>query len=525
MHLHSTYKPSLPPLIVDYLNEKEVLEPFYSFSPSIDGLSKAATQRKAFPVNREVLVQQLKLQSEKSKYASALTLEQIERLRSEDVFTITTGHQLCVYGGPMFFIYKILSAIKTCELLKESDVQAVPVYWMASEDHDFEEINHIFYHAQKASWDIDAKGPVGRLKLDGLEAFKKELIALMGNDPLKADTLVKMDEIFHASKTLAAAIRDFVYWLFADHGIIVIDADTRELKSLFAGVVRKELEDSVSFSAVNDSTEKLVELGFAGQVTPREINLFWMQEGYRERIEKTNSGYQTVDGLNAWSSAEMLQQLDENPECFSPNVVLRPVYQEVLLPNLAYIGGPGELSYWLQLKEVFDRYGVFYPAILLRDMAVILDVKSAKRMQQLGISIEDINSPFNDLFTSLVRRNGSHEHLVEDKSVDIEKRLSDLAQAIGEFDPSLQRSAETEKARILKRLEVLQKKILRSDRKNNEVIERRLHEVYRDIKPLNTPQERIENFLRFTSYKGKEEFLEALLSEFNPFDSTTKVFE
>lgn len=525
MHLHSTYKPSLPSLIVDFLNEKEVIKPFYSFSPSIDGLSNAAAKRKDFPVNREVLVQQLKLQSEKSKYANALTLEQIERLGSDDVFTITTGHQLCVYGGPMFFIYKILSAIKTCELLKESAIQAVPVYWMASEDHDFEEINHIFYHTQKATWDIDAKGPVGRLKLYGLEAFKKELKALMGNDPLKADTLIKMDEIFLASKTLAEAVRDFVYWMFADHGIIVIDADTRELKRLFTGVVRKELEASVSFGAVNDSTEKLVELGFGGQVTPREINLFWMQDGYRERIEKTNSGYQTLDGLNAWSSAEMLQQLDKNPECLSPNVVLRPVYQELLLPNLAYIGGPGELSYWLQLKEVFDRYKVFYPAILLRDMAVILDVKSAKRMQQLGIGIEDINSPFDALFTSLVRRNGSHEHLVEDKTVDIEKRLSDLARAIGEFDPSLQRSAETEKTRILKRLEVLQKKVLRSDRKNNEVIERRLHEVYQDVKPLNTPQERIENFLRFANEQQRALFVEGLMLEFNPFEQKIKVFQ
>jgi len=281
----------------------------------------------------------------------------------------------------------------------------------------------------------------------------------------------------------------------------------------------------VSFGAVNDSTEKLDELGFGGQVTPREINLFWMQDGYRERIEKINSGFQTADGLNSWSSAELLQQLDENPECFSPNVVLRPVYQEVLLPNLAYIGGPGELSYWLQLKEVFDRYEVFYPAILLRDMAVILDEKSAKRMQQLELNIEDINTPFDELFTFLVRRNGSHEHLVEDKTVDIENRLSDLAEAIGEFDPSLQRSAETEKTRILKRLEVLQKKVLRSDRKNNEVIERRLHEVFQDIKPLNAPQERIECFLRFTNEQQREAFVKSLISEFNLFEQKIKVFD
>jgi len=523
LQLHSTIAPSLPKLVADYFNDAESLRSFYSLKPSLNGLVEAAKKRNAFPVNRNILVEVLAAQCENSKYATSKTLKQINRLQSEDVFTVTTGHQLCIYGGPMFFIYKILSTIKACELLQEAGVQAVPVYWMASEDHDFEEINHVFYHAQKASWDVDAKGPVGRLKLDGLEAFKKALSGMMGNDQLKAETMKKMDEIFHASKTLADAIRDFVYWLFAESGVVVIDADSVPLKKLFSGVVRQELETSASFNAVNASTQQLVDLGYGGQVTPREINLFWMQDGYRERIEKTASGFQTVDGQHAWSANELFQQLDRHPECFSPNVVLRPVYQEVLLPNLAYIGGPGELSYWLQLKGVFDAYKVFFPAILLRDMAIILSEKTVKRLGQLDISVGDVHTPFDELFNTLVRRQGSHEHLVEDKTTEIGQILSTLAASIGEFDQSLERSAQTERTRILKRLEVLQKKILRSDRKNSEVIERQLQEVYIDVRPNNAPQERIENFLRFTNEQQRVAFVKGLLSKFDPFERKIKV--
>jgi len=524
LHLHSTIAPSLPKLVEDYFNGIDSLRSFYARNPTLDGVIKAAKERSAFPIDRNALVNELKLQSAKSSYASKETQRQIDRLLSEDVFTITTGHQLCVYGGPMFFIYKIISAIKACEMLQEEGVQAVPVYWMASEDHDFEEINHIFYNTQKATWDIAAKGPVGRLKLNGLEGFKQQLSSVMGNYPMKLDALRKMDEIFHVSKTLAEAIRDFVYWLFADRGVIVIDADSVPLKRLFSDVVRQELQSSTSFNAVNASTQQLVDLGYGGQVTPREINLFWMQDGYRERIEKTASGFQTVDGQHAWSADELFQQLDRHPECFSPNVVLRPVYQEVLLPNLAYIGGLGELSYWLQLKRVFDAYNVFFPAILLRDMAIILSEKTLKRLGQLDISVEDVHSPFDELFNTLVRREGSHEHLVDDKASEIGRMLSALTDSIGEFDPSLERSAETERARILKRLNVLQKKVMRSDRRNNEVIERQLKEVYTDIRPHNTPQERIENFLRFTNEQQRLAFVTSLLSKFDPFERKVKVF-
>lgn len=525
MQLHSTLQPNLPSLIADYFERKASLKPLYSFAPSVEGIIEAAAQRKSFPSDRATLVKQLQQQAQQSRFTTKTTHEQIDRLQSQKVFTITTGHQLCIYGGPMFFLYKIASAIKTCQIIEEKGVKAVPVYWMASEDHDFKEVNHIFYHTQKVEWNAEARGPVGRVKLEGLEAFKKQLAELMGNDPLRHDTLHVMDQIFAPTKTLAEALRDLVYWLFADRGIIVLDADDRVLKELFTGVVKDELSTAPSFAAVNSATNTLVELGYSGQVTPREINLFWMQDGYRERIEKTDDGFATVDGKFSWSAAEMMHQAAENPESFSPNVVLRPVYQELILPNLAYIGGPGELSYWLQLKPVFDHFKLFYPAVLLRDMAIVLDVKSAKRLKQIDLHLDDLNTPFDENFTALVRKGGSHEHLVENEAKKVEEILGRIADSIGAFDPSLQGSAETEKTRILKRLSVLLKKVLRSDRRNSEVIERRLTELYSDIKPLNAPQERIENWLRFTTAQSKVEFIDSLLASFDPFQRKIKVFE
>lgn len=525
LKLHSKLRPSLPKLISDYLDDTSELSDFYSFRPSVAGIKKAAASRPSFPVNRKVLVDFLSRQAEQSSFSTKQTKAQIARLSSEDVFTITAGHQLCIYGGPMFFLYKILSVIKTCEILKEENVTAVPIYWMASEDHDFAEVNHIFFKTDKASWDVEANGPVGRMKLDDLDAFKKHLVEIVGNDPLKSDTLIKMDQIFSAEKTLSEGIRDFVYWLFADRGVVVLDADDRELKRLFIPVMKEELHSSSSHNGVDQSTNSLIDLGYGGQVTPREINLFWMANGYRDRIERVENGFRTVDGVNSWTASEMIEKLDEKPECFSPNVVLRPVYQEVILPNLAYIGGPGELSYWLQLKGVFDTFNVFYPAVILRDMALIIDAKTIKRLSQLEVQISDINEPFMELFTSLVRRNGSHEHLVEDKRESIETLLSELSELIGDFDPSLQQSADSEKTRILKRLSTLQKKVLRSDRKKNETIERRLTELYASIKPQDAPQERIENWMVFSDSVHINDFLDALQGHFDPFETKITVFE
>jgi len=520
LQLTDTLKAALPALVQDYLDQKEDISECYSFEHSFEGVIAAAKARATESKDYSVLVEVLTAQARASKYASKSVFDNIEKLNSGAV-TITTGHQLCIYGGPLFFFHKILSAVALSRKLQESGIEAVPVYWMASEDHDFEEINHVFINNEKVSWEIDAKGPVGRLMLNQLSGFKQKLSVLFSNDPLKKETLVKLDAIYAQNKNLAEATRDFVYSVFSEFGVVVIDADDSRLKSQFKPIIKRELEEQFSNKALEKSNKKLAELGYALQVEGREINLFYMLDYYRERLVKTEGGFATADGIHSWESQELLAEVDEYPERFSPNVVLRPLYQEAILPNAAYIGGPGELSYWLQLKLVFDAVNCFYPAALLRDMVMISTEKSQKRLSQLEINYADARLKYDDLLKLVVRKEGSHEHLVDESMEQISSSLDNLLTRLGELNENLKISGETEKIRILRRLTSLQKKVLRHDKKHAGTASTRIEEIKNALFPFDTPQERVHNWLVYSHEPNK--WCEELLPFYSLFNLGTKV--
>lgn len=499
MKLKETIPASIPKLIRDYLDKRSELQPFTSVAPDLNGLQAAASARTLDADKREVLTTVLLEQAIQSPHATDLTRSQIERLGRVDTFTVTTGHQLCIYGGPLFFFYKILSVVNLSQQLKGQGVEAVPVFWMASEDHDFEEINHIHAGDHRFTWEDSTGGPVGRLALESLDAFKKTLKQELSKETQYEEVLDHLDELFSAGKTLAQAMCDFAYWVFADMGLVVLDADDARLKRMFAKEIQEELSTGFSNEALQKQSEELETLGYPIQVHGREINLFWMEDGYRERIVRDEQGFATADGKRSWSSDELCDQLEQHPECFSPNVVLRPLYQEVILPNICYVGGPGELSYWLQLKGVFDQAGVDFPAVILRDMYAITNEKIEKRLGQLGIGYEDVMTPIESLFTELVRKSSTHEHLVTDRQSQINQLLEDLIGDLSNVDPNMERSAKAEQQRIQNRLEQLSKKVLRSDKKRHEITRQRLEEVYAFLRPDGVPQERVQNWLAFTN--------------------------
>lgn len=520
MQLTDTLKAALPALVQDYLEQKEDISECYSFEHSFEGVISAAKARATESKDYSVLVEVLTAQAKASKCASKTVFENIQKLNTVAV-SITTGHQLCIYGGPLFFFHKILSAVALSRKLKESGIEAVPVYWMASEDHDFEEINHVFINNEKVSWEIDAKGPVGRLMLNQLSGFKQKLSVLFSNDPLKKEMLAKLDAIYAQNKNLAEATRDFVYSVFGELGVVVIDADDSRLKSQFKPIIKRELEEQFSNKALEKSNKKLAELGYDLQVEGREINLFYMLDGYRERLVKTESGFATADGIHSWEGRELLAEVDEHPQRFSPNVVLRPVYQEAILPNATYIGGPGELSYWLQLKPLFDAVNCFYPTALLRDMVLISTEKTQKRLSQLDLNYADARLNYDDLLKLVVRKEGSHEHIVDQSIGEIATSLDGLLTKLEKLNANLKVSGETEKKRILKRLTFLQKKVLRHDKKNAEIASTRIEEVKNALFPFDKPQERVHNWLVY-SHEPKK-WCEELLPFYNLFDLGTKV--
>ena len=346
----------------DYLAGKNELTSFYNQYPSIHSFNESIKSRKFTRQKRDTLCSIVA--SQYSNFTPSSTVsENIQSLKNANTFTITTGHQLNIFTGPLYFLYKIITAINTCKELKNKfpNYHFVPVYWMASEDHDFEEISYFHFEGKKISWETDQQGAVGRFDPKGLLEIARKL-------PAGASFF---NDAYNESN-LAGAVRKYVNYLFGDEGVVVLDGDEADLKKSLIPIIEDDLFHHNSEKLVSKSSDLLNKSGHKTQVTAREINFFYLDNGIRERIERTTQGFHVVDTTIKFTGKEIKKLIQEHPEKFSPNVILRPLYQEIVLPNLAYIGGPSEIIYWLQLKGVFDHFEVPYPFFMPRNFGLIL---------------------------------------------------------------------------------------------------------------------------------------------------------
>jgi bacillithiol biosynthesis cysteine-adding enzyme BshC len=344
--------------VLDYLDHTEGLKPFYAHPPTVQGIKKAIDARKQFATNRELLVRELKKQYGGIEVSDKVK-QNIEALLSKDTFTITTAHQNNIFTGPLYFIYKIIHAIKLADHLKTSlpSYNFVPVFYIGSEDADLDELNHIHLGGEKLTWNTKQTGAVGRMKVD------KELVKLIGQMEGQLLVLPNGNEIIFSLKkyykegtTIEEATFRFVNSLFADYGLIVLLPDNTVLKKQMTKLFEDDLLNQTASGIVEKTAGRLDAAGYKVQASPREINLFYLLNDKRERIERGNSEWSIVNGGNKFTKEALLSELEQNPERFSPNVILRGLYQETILPNIAFIGGGGETAYWLQLKDLFEHY-------------------------------------------------------------------------------------------------------------------------------------------------------------------------
>lgn len=395
-------------------------------------------------------------------------VQNILSLEKQDTFTITTGHQLNLYTGPLYFIYKIVHVIQLSKELKEKypDYNFVPVYWMASEDHDFAEINHLNLFNQKRAWESEQTGAVGKFNLEGFEKLKEEVAALFENQPEIAHLV---NENYQEGDTLATATLRLVNTLFGEDGLVIIDADAPELKALYRPVLFKEVREQFSEKEVQKYTEALVEKGYHGQVYPREINLFFMDKGVRERIIKTENGNFTAGEGVEFSALELLELIDGKPELISPNVVLRPVYQEWILPNLVYVGGGGEMAYWLQLKGVFDALDLQYPLIQVRNSVQIVDGVSLKKMNKLDYSFTDFLQSTDALKKDFVLNNTDEEISFDDLNTAFDALEKVVEADILKVDKALENYGKGELTKMRKQIDNMQSKLIRHQKRNTRI--------------------------------------------------------
>lgn len=487
------------PLILDYLSGDEKLTPFYTHTPRIDSFKEAIAQKDFSAEHRKVLVDALQKQYapiRKKKMDFAAVDQNIERLAQPNCYTVTTGHQLNIFTGPLYFIYKIVSAIRLAENLKAKypGQEFVPVYWMATEDHDFEEINHFHFQGNKIAWESEQTGAVGRFSTQGMETvlaqFEKELEGYAGN---AAQLSSLFREAYLQHDTLAQAHRYLVHQLFGKEGVIIVDGDDVALKKLFVPQIKRELAEQLSFHQVEQQSEALGK-HYKIQVNARELNLFYLTPSGRHRLLKENDAYFVHETSISFSEEEIQKELKDHPERFSPNVLLRPVYQECILPNLAYIGGGGELAYWLQLKGLFDALDLPFPILLLRNSALWMDAKQQKYMQKLGLKPKQLFVKEGPLLKSLILEQHEEElnlSVEEETFKMLYDRLYEKASAVDETLGPHVKAVEAKHQKSMKRL---QEQFIRAERRKQTETTARLNFLKTTLFPNDSLQERKENF-------------------------------
>ncbi|WBL24623.1 bacillithiol biosynthesis cysteine-adding enzyme BshC [Zunongwangia sp. HGR-M22] len=516
-------------LILDYLDQKEELASFYNRFPEI-GNFKAQIKEKqqAFSAeNREVLVESLKKQYDGFEISES-TLANIEALSKDTTFTITTGHQLNLFTGPLYFLYKIISVINLTKILKKEhpEYDFVPIYWMATEDHDFAEINYFNLNGKKFQWNSEEKGAgidaVGYLSTEGLdevfELFSAEIGG--GQDAEYLKSLFKKAYLEHTN--LTEATRYLANGLFKEYGLVIMGAQQRELKKLFIPYAKNELLEQRSIENTKNKVEDLSNLGYNVQVNPREINLFYLNNGYRERIIKRDDKFYVHEKQIEWTKDEILAELEEYPQHFSPNVMMRPLFQEVILPNLCYIGGGGELAYWLELKDYFEAENVPFPMLLLRNSALIQTEKQREKREKLAISNKELFLQQHELINRKVRK-------ISNIDIDFSKQKEHLVNQFQEMydlaektDKSFLGAVKAQEVKQLKGLDHLEKRLLKAQKRKLKDEVSRIADLQNQLFPNRNLQERQTNFSEVYSTYGQE-LLEKLFAELNPLEQHFKI--
>lgn len=505
--------------LLAYLDGNADLADFYGQAPTFEGFARQIEQKRSFE-NREVLVAALREQYAGLLDSSPAVAQNIGVLSAESTFTVTTGHQLNIFTGPLYFIFKIVTAIRLAKDLKEKfpDKDFVPVYWMATEDHDFEEINHTKVYGKKVSWDVSGISGTGRMDTSSMEEVVRKYCGMLGLSDNSSKLASIMENAYLSGRNLADATRELVHALFAEYGLVIVDADRPALKRLFADMITDDILSERSFGAISHTSSRLEELGFKPQVHARECNFFYLTDEFRERIVKQADGrYEVLHRDLYFTADEIRTEIQTHPERFSPNVVMRPLYQEVILPNLAYIGGGAEIVYWLQLKANFDQFEVPFPILIPRNSAMITDDSVAGKIFRLDLTFKSIFKSEAVLQNDYVKRQTKHRLNLRDEWMEFSAIFGKIKLRTHKIDPTLGPSTEAVKARLKKAIHNLEKKMLKADKRNHDEALIQISRLKERLFPGGGLQERSENFATLYVKHG-DELITELIRHFNPLD-------
>ncbi|GEP89276.1 bacillithiol biosynthesis cysteine-adding enzyme BshC [Chitinophaga terrae (ex Kim and Jung 2007)] len=502
-------------LVTDFLEECQQIRPFYKYSPTRPDFSAAIAAREQFNTPRAALVQALTAQ-----YSGLNTSKQVQdnisSLLQPGTFTVCTAHQPNIFTGYLYFVYKILQTIKLAKELKEQypDRHFVPVYYMGSEDADLDELGSIYIDGKTLTWATDQQGPVGKMEPASLEPLITSVKNALGYAPHAAELIELLQKAYLEHDSIQTATLYLVNELFGRFGLVVLVPDNPALKELYIPVMRDELLNQVSYGIVNDTLAKLPEQ-YKVQANPREINLFYLEKGLRERIVKQGNEWKVLHTALTFDESSLEKELTEHPEKFSPNVILRGMFQETILPNIAFIGGGGEIAYWLELQQLFEHYKVPYPILLLRNSLLLVDEFSQQRLKKLELQVTDLFQPTEEIVTSFVKKHTNTALVLKDEYEAIEKLYDGLEEKARSIDITLVASVGAERKRALKSIGKLEHKYLKAEKKKFAWQGDQIRQLRSRLFPGNSLQERKENFMPWYAQEGPA-FLDRVYEALKP---------
>lgn len=492
-------------IVLDYISQVGNIQPFYQHPNSLEGMKDAMKERGFFNTDRALIYNVLKNQYANTSTTPAVK-NNIDSLLSRNTFTICTAHQPNIFTGPLYFIYKILHTVKIAEWMKEKNPENnfVPVYYMGSEDADLEELGHFYISGQRYEWITTQSGAVGRMKVDlALIKLIEQVSGQLLIFPHGAEILAMVQECYTNGQTIEQATFQLVNKLFADYGVVVLLPDNADIKRSFIPVIENELLNNFS-SAVAEETAERLSANYKVQATGRALNMFYLLDGQRERIERDGEIWTVLNTNLKFNREELIAELNNHPEKFSPNVILRPVLQEWILPNIAFVGGGGEIAYWLQLKNVFEAAKVPYPVLVVRNSLLLINKDVDELIEKLSLDQVSLFSSERDQLNLLVKRDSAMQlSLAKQKQYQV-GFYEELKKIAGKVDITLQQHTEALQVQAIKKIEQLEKKMLRAEKKKFEAQNRQLHKIRTQLFPTDNLQERIDNMMLYYAKWGND---------------------
>ena len=508
-----------------YAEQNPILKKFYKYDVDLHSFAHIIADKSKTATDRKTLVSALTnqyAQLNPTTFGNATIDEKINLLANENTFTVTTAHQPSLLTGPLYFVYKIFSTIHLAEKLKSEYPKNnfVPVFVIGGEDHDFEEVNHISLFGKKIVWQRgeNEKGAVGMMQTASLRVVLDELKPILGDSEAAQSVFSMIEKAYTTHSVYQDATQDLLNQLFGAYGLVVLNMNDAALKRLFIPIMTRELTEQLSKNLVEKTQSELDAIGFKPQAFARAINLFYLRENLRERIVEDGGIYRVLNTDIQWNSpSEILNELERTPQYFSPNVVLRPLFQELVLPNLAYIGGGGELAYWLERQTQFNAFNINFPMLIRRNSVMFLDKGTQERFQKLDVQLNDLTDDTDILIKKYVEKQATDPLSMEAEKTALSDLFDIVLKKAVAVDATLEKAVLAEKTKQLQSLDALESRTMKAEKQKHETSLNQLKAVQQKLFPNGGLQERTDNILPIYLKFGTA-FFDVLKAHLNPLE-------